>query len=146
MKVEMWDLTADTVVVRLNRINHLKGLKDGPWKRICDYMIVSENADRIQVLFVELKKTLTEESKAFEQLRRSLPLMQYLRALCRIESGIDSRQPEVRYVLIAQRANPRLDKQRIRSTVTPVKKQHEGIEITLHIAGGTVKFEKLWHR
>ena len=41
-----------------------------------------------QAVFVELKKTLDEDqSRAMEQLRRSLPLLDYLLSVCRIHFG-----------------------------------------------------------
>ena len=148
MRVEVSGLTADAAVIRLDRIGALKGVTAGPWKQVCDYVIVSPGGevvgDPVRVLFVELKRTLTDEVKGFEQLRRSLPLLQYLRAPCRIECGSDSEQPHIRYALVAARGNPRLDKQPVRPRRTPLKKGHEDIEVTLHVAGSRVGFSKPW--
>ena len=61
---------------------------DGPWKSSCDYLLVCEAASGTHVILVELKKTLAEEdSKAKEQLRRSLPVWRYPDALCLVEAG-----------------------------------------------------------
>ena len=66
-------------------------------------------------MFVELKETLRENDDAREQLRRSLPILEYLRSVCAVEDLI---KPEVsvRYVILASRDAQRLDKQRIRIT------------------------------
>ena len=97
MKVEVSGLLADTVAVRLDQgLGSLSGIKEGPWKKQCDYVVVSPTDGTVRVLFVELKKTLTENSDGFEQLRRSLPWLKYLRALCRIECDALIRNSAVR--------------------------------------------------
>ena len=144
MKVEVSGLAADGLVVRLSRIGSLSGVRNGPWKRGCDYMVISRVAESTRVLFVELKRTLTEKPKGLEQLRRSLPLLKYLCSLCRIECGADPKQLKIRYVLIAKRGNPRFDKQPVRQNGTPQKKQHKEIKVDLHIVETRVGFSRLW--
>ena len=59
MKVEVSGLAADAVAVRLDqKLGSLKGIKDGPWKKQCDYVVVNPAGSTVRVLFVELKKTL----------------------------------------------------------------------------------------
>ena len=146
MKVEVSDLATDATVVRLDRIGSLSGLRDGAWKKSCDYMIVSSNGDTVRVLFVELKRTLTEEADYLEQLRRSLPLLKYLLWVCRIECSSDPERVEVRYAVIATRGSPRFDKQPVRRPRLPQIKKYKNIQVSLHIVGQRIGFDRLWHR
>ena len=146
MKVEVLDLSPGAAVVRLDRIGSLSGLHDGIWKRSCDYMIVSPSGDGVHVLFVELKRTLTDETAYLEQLRRSLPLLKYLLWICRIECRSDPGRLEVRYAVIAARGSPRLDKQPVRRPGSPQIKKYKDIEVSLHIVGQRIGFDRLWRR
>ena len=40
MCVKLAPLPAPMAVIRIERAGHLPGLRDGPWKRICDYLLV----------------------------------------------------------------------------------------------------------
>lgn len=83
-------------------LNHLSSLK-GKCKKRCDYLIVVQSDGTDYVVFVEMKKTLNEGNKAngMEQLRRSLPLWDYLLSVCKIECEI-APDVSVKYVLIAE--------------------------------------------
>ena len=94
MAVKLSGLAADTIAIRLDRTG-MSGLRDGPWKKCCDYLVVYQAGDTTRALFVELKKSLSD-SDPFEQLRRSLPWLKYLRSMCEIESGSSFPEPEVR--------------------------------------------------
>lgn len=61
MRVEVLGLPAAFIAIRTERIGHVSRINDGSWKRICDYLLVTESGDRIHAVFVELKKTQTEE-------------------------------------------------------------------------------------
>ena len=90
MKVGLSTLATDAVALRLDRIGNLSGLRDGAWKRQCDFLIVNRVDERVCVLFVELAKTLSEtKGRKYDQLRRSMPLLRYLCAVCAIECGGD---------------------------------------------------------
>ena len=146
MKVEVSDLAANAVTVRLDqRLGSLSGIKDGPWKKQCDYMVVSPvGDDTVRILFVELKKTLTENSDGLEQLRRSLPWLKFLRSVCRIEGDTTSINSEVRYALIAERSQQRLDKQHVKPGGPALTKSYKGLDITLRVVASSVGFSELW--
>lgn len=99
--------------IRMNRLRHLARLKDGAWKKICDYLLIAAEDGTHRAVFVELKETLRDHDDAREQLRRSLPVLEYLRSVCAVE---DRSNPNVsvRYVILASRDAKRLDKQRTR--------------------------------
>lgn len=143
MKVQVSGLTEGSVVLRMDEIA-LSSVKNGPWKKSCDYAIVSPDGDNVRVLFVELKRTMTEEVKGLEQLRWSLPRLEYLRSLCRIDCGDGADQAVVRYALVAEKGNLRLDKQPVRRRRSPQTKQHEGIDVALHIVAKRAHFSRLW--
>ena len=144
MWVRVSGLSQDSVVIRPHKIA-LSGVKEGPWKQSCDYVIVSPDGDTVRVLFVELKRTLPNKlKKGLEQLRWSLPRLEYLRSLCRIHCGGEPDRIVVRYALVAEKGSPRLDKQPIRSRGSPETKQHEGIEVGLHIVAKHERFSRLW--
>ena len=83
--------------------------------KICDYLIIRRHANRDDAIFVELKRTLSDEEQGKEQLRRSLPYLDYLRSVCRIEYGPTqlSARAATWYVLIGKKISPRLGKQRV---------------------------------
>ena len=74
--------------IRLGKagVGHAPRLKAGTGlNRIGDYLLVVElNGDTYAIL-VELKKTW--DPRAREQIRRSLPLLEYLRSVCEVERG-----------------------------------------------------------
>lgn len=125
MQVEIVRLPWPMAVVRIDRAGHLPGLRNGPWKRICDYLLIFEAGNDVHAVFVELKKTSTNERKPKEQLRRSLPILEYLRTACRIERGsaLNESPVMVSYLMICERGGMRLDKQPVRSS--PAARIHE---------------------
>lgn len=143
MQVQVSGLPQGAVVLRMERIG-LSGVGNGPWKQSCDYAIVNPVGDVDRVLLVELKRTLTDEAKGLEQLRRTLPRLKHLRSLCRIDCGNELADSEIRYALVAAMGNPRLDKQPVKRTRSPQKKRHKGIEASLHIVARHTCFARLW--
>lgn len=116
MEVRVVDTPATAAAVRLERIGHSSGLQDGPWKRVCDYLLVVESGERPHAIFIELKKTLTEELHPRDQLRRSTPLLAYLRAVCEVESDDGAAGSiSTRYFIVAEKGGPRLDKQSVKT-------------------------------
>lgn len=145
MKVEVSGLAADAVAIRLDQgLGSLSGIKDGPWKKQCDYVVVSPAGSTVRVLFVELKKTLTERSDGLEQLRRSPPWLKYLRSVCRIECDSSLTTSEVRYALIAERSEQRLAKQHVKPGGPALTTSYKGLDITLRVVASSVGFSELW--
>lgn len=142
MAVKLSGLAADTIAIRLDRTG-MSGLTNGPWKKCCDYLVIYQAGDTARALFVELKKTLSD-SDPFEQLRRSLPWLKYLRSVCEIESGSSFPEPEVRYAVIARKRNPRFDKQRTKQGGPAETWSHGTIQGTLAIGASNVGFSQLW--
>ena len=116
--------------IRMNRLRHLARLKDGSWNKICDYLLITARDGTFCAVFVELKEALRENDDAREQLRRSLPILEYLRSVGAVEDLI---KPEVsvRYVILASRDAKRLDKPRIRITPSyAIREEHyRGIDV-----------------
>ena len=116
--------------IRMNRLRHLARLKDGAWNKICDYLLITARDGTYCAVFVELKETLRENDDAGEQLRRSLPILEYLRSVCAVE---DLSKPDVsvRYVILASRDAKRLDKQRTRITPSEAirEERYRGIDV-----------------
>lgn len=118
MCVKIAPLPAPMAAIRIEGVGHLPGLREGhPWTRICDYLLVFETGNASHAVFVELKKTWTDEQRPKEQLRRSLPILEYLRSACRIEHGSASSESPVTvsYLMICEKGSPRLDKQPVRA-------------------------------
>ena len=87
---------------------------------ICDYLLIVELDGYTHAVLVELKKTW--ERRAREQVRRSLPLLEYLRSACEVERGapFDDAGIRVGYLVICE--NKRLNKQTMRAE--PVEAIH----------------------
>ena len=145
-KVDVFKLPSDAVVIDLERFGSFSGVRDGSWKQRCDFMLVFQGDETDRVLFVELKKTLNgNESKGFEQLRLSLPLLKYLDSVCELhfETASDRRAPIVRYVLIGEQGSQKLDKQPVRSVHKPCSERHKGITVKV-LVGPSFGFSHLW--
>ena len=108
-----------TTIHFTKKFGHLSVLKTGDWKKICDYLLIYQIGEAHHAMFIELKKTLDGGQHPKEQLRRSRPLLEYLLAVCRIESKEALPTPSMSYVLIGERINERFDKQ-------PVRRTHSG--------------------
>ena len=145
MEVEVLDMSPDAAVVNLQRIGSLSGLRGGPWNQRCDYLLIDRDGSRERVLFVELKKSLTEDrTRALEQLRRSLPIWQYLRSICEIHSGAEAAGAEtsVQFALIGKKLGQRLDKQHVKSPPQVSVESHRDISVTTFV-GSRISFDRL---
>ena len=120
MRVKVTGLPAVFIAVRMKSGDHSPSLSDGSWKQICDHLLVVESGDRTDAVFIELKRTQTKECKPREQLRRSLPLLEYLRSVWEIESGTSLQgKLSIHYSILFERTTPRLARQRVK--VKPAK-------------------------
>ena len=121
------------------------GLEEGGWNQKCDYLLIVNSGVVYRAVFIELKKTLTYEVKPLEQLRHSLPFLEYLRSLCCIHFE-DGALPdvEVRYAVIGERGQLRLDKQAVKPTPgRPAwTRPHRGISVSAFL-GPTVPLAAL---
>ena len=143
MEVEVIQVPKEAVTTDLRKIGSLSGVGDGQWKQICDYLMVCSNGDKSIAIFIELKKTLKNDNKPQEQLRRSLPLLNYLHSICRIEfNTTKSKALIVRYFLIGERLSSRFDKQRIKPDLKVQKEHYKNIEIYWFL-GKRISFDKL---
>ena len=113
-RVELIGISSPFLAVRMNKLNHLSALKPekDKWNQICDYLLIGQANGSDYAIFVELKKTLREEEKPKEQLRRSLPILEYLLSVCAVEYGNGQSDLTIRYALIAERENTKIYKRR----------------------------------
>ena len=140
MSVKITGVSSSYTTIRLT--GHLSALESGPgcgWNQICDYMLIDDLGDKCHVVLVELKKTLNDDrNKAFEQLRRSLPMADYLLSVCGVELRA-SWSRIVSYALIAEKQANRFDKQPVRPRPGLRKREpYDGIEVSVFV-GTTVK-------
>ena len=150
MAFEVADMPPSVTTVDIDqlagKVGRLSGVKEGPWTRHCDYLLVCEDEGGEIAIFVEWKKTLGSEQKekGMEQLRRSLPLLEYLCSMCRVHQGIklDNSRVDARYFLIGEKGSRSLDKQRVKQDGRIPMERHKNI--TVHIFGGqSVRFGRL---
>lgn len=132
MNVEVHGIRGDVTVVRLGagktQMDHLPSL-EGKFKKICDYLLITRVGDKTYAIFVELKKTLSEGDKPYEQLMRSRPLLDYLLSACSIEYR-GKQKPQIKYVLIGEKYNERLDKQHVRqASFTGKRRNYRSITV-----------------
>lgn len=135
MSVKITGLPPSATTIRMNRIGHSPGLKKGgKWNHICDYLVVTRLNDDCHAIFIELKKTLRGDNRAKEQLRRSLPVLDYLVSVCNIEYKKASK-PSIKYLLVAQKLSESLDKQRtkIDPSILTSKEEYESIIVITSI-------------
>lgn len=142
MTVVVAGLPDGAKVINMRKIGRLSGIRDGPWKQSCDYVLVCRTGGGDEAVFVELKRTLSDEEKAKEQLRWSLPYFDHLRSVCRIEYGASPRRIPARYVMIGKRTTPYLAKQRVSGDPALPDVSHQGIKIH-RLVGSRLRFSWL---
>ena len=139
MKVVVAGLPDGARVIDLDEIGKLKGIRNGPWKQSCDFLLVCRTRGSDEVVFVELKRTLSDERKGMEQLRWSPPYLDHLRSVCRIEYGASPRRVPARYVMIGEKPSPRLAKHRVSGGHAFPNVSHAGITIQRFV-GSRIRF------
>ena len=139
MRVKVVGLPAEFTAIQMERVGHAPGLGDGRFIRICDYLLVAESGTNTQVIFVELKKTKSNGEKPREQLRRSLPLLEYLRSVCEVEhrTTFDRSDISTHYCIVFERYNQKLDKQPVRSEPARRVWNEEYKDIRVRVCVGT---------
>ena len=141
-------MPSDVSVVDMDTVGHLPGVRRGVLKWICDFLLVSRSDGADLAVFIELKKTLREDRKGMEKLRRSLPILKYLDSSCRIHHNNQNRNrhsPQVRYFLIGQKNCLRLDKQRLRPRPFVQTEKYKDIEVHTFL-GGRIRFDQLFRK
>ena len=121
------------------------GLEGGGWNQKCDYLLIVNSGAVYRAVFIELKKNLIDKEKPLEQLRHSVPFLEYLCSLYSIHFE-DGALPdvEVHYAVVGERGQLRLDKQAVKARpAQPVwTKLHRGISVSAFL-GPTVHFAAL---
>ncbi len=109
MRVKVAGLSDPFTAIRMGsgkgKLSHAPSLKDGPRKKICDYLLIAQIDGADHAVFVELKKSLGSRGDPEEQLLRSRPLLEYLLAVCDIEQGGKNARPRISYVLVYEKIN-----------------------------------------
>lgn len=107
---------AELVAVRMDKFSH-SAMLDGGWK-VCDYALFVDRKNRsvTDVILIELKKSKANDSRSSQQLRQSVPILEYLDALARTEASPNDDPAiavprEVHYVVLYERHGPLLDKE-----------------------------------
>ena len=146
MLVEVIGLPQCSVTIAIQKISHLSKLSTGRLTKRCDYLIVSQIDQYIYASFIELKTTMTNEEEPKEQLRRSLPIFEYLISVSEIEYEFSILKSDISisYAIIARRYSERFDKQRVKigPATTQQKEMYRGIAISKNI-GTTMQFNTL---
>ncbi len=141
MRVRLFGLPARFTAVHVEGIGHVGKLKDrgqehnGHLRRVCDYVLVAESDDSTRVVFVELKGTWSTGEKPRDQLRRSLPLLNYLRSVCEVEyeEMLDEGRLSMHYAIVFEkgaallrwRPNQSLRRRRGRRQLDPSRRGEE---------------------
>ena len=145
MDVTVVAVPPGSTVIRLDKIGSLSGVR-GKFQSRCDFLIVFRSDGKNTVLFIELKKKIGEASKGLEQLRKSLPFLEYFRSLCQVYfdefRGYIPRNC-IHYVLIGERTTLLLDKQKVGNAHGLGSIRHHGIEVRM-LVGQRVHFGRLW--
>ena len=147
MAVEIVEVSDSVTAIRLDKVQHHSAvLSGGGLTKVCDYLLVTQVNGKYHAIFVELKKTLNEETNPREQLRRSPPLFHYFLSVFRIDTGLQlaESQVEVSYFLIGHQWNRHVDKQSVRFDPGSlfVTEEYESIKILKSVARA-IPFEDL---
>ncbi len=149
MELEVADIPSDITIINMQRIGSLSALKDGEWKQVCDFLLLFEDRGKDYAIFIELKKTLDENNKqkGKEQLRRSLPFLEYLRSVCKIQHDAKSSKLElmILYSIIGKQASQRFDKQHVKPGGRLPTENHKGISVGMFVRE-RIHFRELWRQ
>ena len=135
MHVQVSHVPSTSTVISLRRASQHSILRPSPgesWMKICDYMLIDDDADGCEIVMVELKSTLQKRPEGLEQLRRSLPIAKYLLTVCEVELR-RSWPCLFRYALIAEKRTNRLDKQPTRPGAQLRTEDYEGIKVAVGV-------------
>lgn len=136
MKVAIREVPASFLAIQMTgHLSQLKRDKKGQdWNKICDYLFIYQEEDKHHAMFIELKESLSKKELGKKQLRRSLPILDYLRSVCKIESGVEEKILSVKYVLIAEKSSDRLDKQPVKVNPSEtIEESYDGIPVRILI-------------
>ena len=147
MDVMVAQVPLAAIAVNLEKMGGLSGVKKGPWRQRCDYMFVLDTDGKDhEVVFIELKKSLdaAKKEKAMEQLRRSPPVLMYLKSLCDLQYNgeVELSSPSLRYLVIGEKSSERLDKQRVRPVPARETETFKKIQVGI-VIGSHFGFESL---
>ncbi len=148
MEVAVAKPSTDVITIDMGKLSHSSAIKDVRGYRVkCDYLLLFESDGNDHAILIELKKTLGDNVQgAEEQLRRSLPLLEYLRSFCEVhyDTNFTKSEMSIRYFLIGERYSKRFDKQPVNAD--PAKRLHKekyrGITITTFV-GSRIHFTML---
>ncbi len=87
MTFEVTGMPHSAETVRIEKLGHLAGLADGGnLKRVCDYALFARSDSRanVDIVLLEMKKTIGNMPDGKEQLRRSKPILDYLLGVCAV--------------------------------------------------------------
>ena len=117
MAVTVTDGSTEMVAIRLQSGKCRIGLlgERGPWNVSCDYILFGRIDSQWHAIFVELKKTARRDAHGYEQLRWSLPVLEYILQVCELNFGKVIDRPMVSYVLVAEGEHERFDKQLVKT-------------------------------
>ena len=107
-------LPPGAAVVPLGSVDHPGWVRKGRYRRKCDFVIFTEWGGRDYALLVEMKRTISGEMHALDQLVMSRPIVRYLEALGTL-AGAGNGRVELRHVLLGERLGKHLDKRRVKS-------------------------------
>lgn len=114
MTVTITDLWEDSVVLNMEHVAHLGCVRDGKWHQKCDFLIFATTNRKSTVILLELKQTVGEGKKPYEQLLRTRPIVDYLVSMASTDTPSAS-AIRFHHVLVGAKASDRLDKQRVKS-------------------------------
>ena len=137
----------DLVAVRMDKFSH-PSMLEGGWRK-CDYAVFLEQQGQTEAVLIELKRSKANDSLSREQLRQSVPLVDYLATAAGVESSKDSDPADrvklnVHYVVLYQRDGLLLDKQATHAAAVQAagRLEYRGLTIRWRI-GGSARLEEL---
>lgn len=138
--------STDLVGIRMStdsrRIGLLRDVR-GKWNLICDYMLFGMVDSTWHAVLVEMKKTATYNSRPREQLRWSLPVLDYIRQTCELEFEHAIIRPKVSYAILFEQLHQRIDKGTVLGTYPPFEPETwKGISIRTFV-GDRFRFRDL---
>ena len=145
MKVEVANTPTCIAGIHIERIGSFSKIREGKWKRTCDYLLVCEDEKSCIAIFIDLKKTIRGDGEPEEQLRWSLPIYRYLCAIYEIHIGHEYNRTGtiVRNFIIGEKYHERFDKQPVRPKPGVVQKEtYKGMEVNTYV-GPRIPFNSL---
>ena len=125
MEIILSDMPSDRLIVRVPDKGraHLGIVKDtNNYKKSCDYLIFIPCGKKMDIYFIEMKKTFHgDNKKSHQQIISTIPVFEYLKKMIEVHHSIP-KIINIHFVIVYGKISGRLDKQGVKPRSSKVQR------------------------